>query len=163
MEELIIKAKKGDKESFSKLIHIYQNDLYKIARTRLNEEEDIYDAIQDTIISSYESVSKLHKISSFKSWLIKILINKCNDIYRRKKYYVELEENTIITNTDLSGNDINDLFKKLSADEKSIILLHFIEGFSFKEISKILHINENTVRSKLHRAKFKINNYNKEE
>ena len=59
MNELIKKAKKGDKSAFSEVILYYQNDLYKIARTRLSENADIEDAVQETIIRSEEHTSEL--------------------------------------------------------------------------------------------------------
>ena len=163
MDKLVMKAKKGDKDSFSQLIYIYQNDLYRLAKSRLNEEQDVYDVIQETIISAYESIQKLHKPSSFKSWLFKILINKCNDVYKNKTNDIELDENLKLVNNSSSSFELNEYLNILSNDEKTIIILHFIEGYSFKEISKILEINENTVRSKLHRAKAKIINFDKED
>lgn len=80
MEELIKKAQNGDKDAFTSIILDMNDELYKIARTRLNDENDIFDAIQETMISSYKSIKKLKDTKCFKSWLIKILINKCNDI-----------------------------------------------------------------------------------
>lgn len=84
-EELIKKAKKGDKIAFEEIMDYYQNTLYKVARTRLNSIEDIEDAIQETIISAYKSIHKLYNISKIKSWLITILINQCNSIYKQKQ------------------------------------------------------------------------------
>ena len=82
MEELIEKAKKGDRDAFTKLIMDVENDLYKIAKTRITNEADIEDAIQETMIESYKSIKKLREPKKFKRWLITILINKCNRIYR---------------------------------------------------------------------------------
>ena len=84
MEKLILKAKNGDRNAFTTLILNIEDELYKIARTRLNNEDDILDVIQDTIISAYKSIKKLNDPNKFKKWVIKILINKCNRIYRRK-------------------------------------------------------------------------------
>ena len=61
MEELVAEAKKGDKDAFTQLILNIEDDLYKIARTRLNDQEDILDVIQETIISAYKSINKLKK------------------------------------------------------------------------------------------------------
>ena len=78
MEKKKKKAQKGDEESFTKLILYIKNDLYKIAKTRITEEEDIQDAVQETMIETYNSIRKLKDIKKFKLWTIKILINKCN-------------------------------------------------------------------------------------
>ena len=93
MDELIEKAKKGDKESFTKLILEIKDDLYKIARSRIYIETDIDDAVQETMIEAFKSMKKLKDNSKFKKWIIKILINKCNRIYRRKyKKDVSIDE-----------------------------------------------------------------------
>ena len=78
MEEisgLVNLAKKNNKEAFSKLIEIIKKDLYLIAKTKLNNEDDIADVIQDTIISCYKNIKSLRDNKSFKAWAIKILIN----------------------------------------------------------------------------------------
>ena len=85
MEELIQKAKNGDKEAFTTIMLSLEKDLYKIAKTRLKNDDDIYDAIQETIIEAFKSIKKLKNTEAFKTWIIRILINKTNDIFRRKK------------------------------------------------------------------------------
>ena len=80
MNELIEKAKQGCIESFEKLILYYQQDLYRIAKIRLNTNDDISDAIQNTIINIYKNLKKLKNNTYFKTWIIKILINECNKI-----------------------------------------------------------------------------------
>ena len=84
-EELIIKAKSGEVRAFTDLIHSIENDLYRIAKTRLDNDDDICDAIQETMINAYKHLKKLKDNSHFKSWIIKILINECNKIYKTKK------------------------------------------------------------------------------
>ena len=75
MEELVEKNKKGDNQAFSELIISMENELYKIARTRLRNEEDIKEAVQETIIKTYSSLKKLRNSKFFKTWIIRILIN----------------------------------------------------------------------------------------
>lgn len=84
MEELIKRAKDGDKEAFTTLMLSLEKELYKIAKARLKNDDDIYDAIQETIIEAFKSIKKLKKIEAFKIWIIRILINKTNDIFRRR-------------------------------------------------------------------------------
>ena len=84
LDELILMAQTGDEEAFANMILYIKDDLYKIAKTRLANETDIEDAIQETMIETYKSIKKLNDPNKFKKWVIKILINKCNRIYRRK-------------------------------------------------------------------------------
>lgn len=83
MEELVEKAKKNDENAFNELIYLTQNEMYLIAKSRLKNEDDIADAIQETIIACYKNLRKLRNSSFFKTWLVKILINECNKIYKR--------------------------------------------------------------------------------
>lgn len=164
MEDLIKKAQKGDEESFTKLILYIRNDLYKIAKTRITEDADIQDAIQETMIETYKSIKKLKDLQKFKAWTIKILINKCNRIYKkryRKDIFLadyDLDKCMTFSSYNNVDNDLNfySLINDLDYDEKLIIVLYYMEKYTLKEISKILKMKENTVKSKLYRARIKI-------
>lgn len=164
MNELIIRAKKGDKEAFTQLILCVEDEIYKIAKTKLQNDEDVFDAIQETMISAYKSIHKLREVNYFKTWFIKILINKCNDIYRKKKIVtIDINEKEI-ANTDINpiveNLDFYMIMNVLNYDERIAITLYYLERFTTKEISILLNTNENTIKSRLSRARNKIkNNY----
>ena len=166
IENLIREAQNGNKIAFNKLITFYEQDLYKIARTRLNLD-DACDAVQETIIKIYKSLNKLSKLSSFKSWMIKILINECNDIYKKNVSqsalsYEMFENETNFIEDKVDNYNFDSLIKVLEYEERIIVILYYLEGYKTREISKILNINHNTVRSRLLRAKIKIKEYIKE-
>ena len=160
MEKLVKAAMNGDKEAFVQIIESLKIDLYKIAKVRLKDEEDILDAIQDTIVSSYKSIKKLTNPEKFKKWVIKILINKCNDIYLQRKEmsipFDEVSENLIQSENDYNNLEMEDILKYLTEEEKMIITLYYLEDYKSKEISWILDMNENTVKTKISRAKSKL-------
>lgn len=160
MEKLVKAAMNGDKEAFAQIIESLKIDLYKIAKVRLKDEEDILDAIQDTIVSSYKSIKKLTNPEKFKKWVIKILINKCNDIYLQRKEmsipFDEVSENLIQSENDYNNLEMEDILKYLTEEEKMIITLYYLEDYKSKEISWILDMNENTVKTKISRAKSKL-------
>ena len=166
MEELIKRAQKGDKEAFTEIILSIRNELYKIAKTRIINENDIDDIIQETMIEVYKSIKQLRDLKKLKMWVIKILINKCNKFYKRKsKKDISLEEtniNNIIArnNNEDVENDMNfySLIKNLKYDERIVILLYYMEGYSVEEISEIIKMNKNTVKTNLYRARQKIKN-----
>lgn len=168
INDLVRMAKKGDKNAFEELIVYYKNDLYNIARTRLFQIDDIEDAVQETIISAYQGLDKLRNNSKFKSWLITILINKCNHIYKQKNLSeVSFEaisgENYMSQDQELESNiDFDYLMRSLNVDERTVIYLHYSESYTSKEISKILNINDSTIRNIISRAKNKIKNSLKE-
>ena len=83
-EILIRKAKKGDKDAFCRLIDENVQSMYKVAVAYLKNDEDVADAIQDTILSCYENLKSLKQNRYFKTWMIRILINKCKDMIQKK-------------------------------------------------------------------------------
>lgn len=89
MKYLVKKAQRGDKEAFVELMELYKQDLYKVAKSYLRCDEDAADAIQDAILSCYEHLKDLREIRCFKTWMIRILINKCKDILDKKESLLE--------------------------------------------------------------------------
>lgn len=165
MQELVEKAKKGDKEAFTELIMSLEKDLYKIAKTRLQNDDDISDVFQETVINAFKSIKKLKNTEYFKTWLIKILINKCNSLYKERKKRketlledLEVENNLLDSNIEAINDELsfNAIMKDLNYDERISLILYYSEGYTNKEISKILKINENTIKARISRAKMKI-------
>ncbi len=99
MEELITKAKSGNEIAFTELILQMKDEFYKIAKIRLKNDDDVFDAIQETMLLAYKSLKKLKYNQYFKTWIIKILINECNKIYKnnKKEYLYEILDNEIIS------------------------------------------------------------------
>ena len=166
MDELISKAKNGDKASFSELMLQIKDELYKIAKVRLKNDEDVFDAIQETMLVAYKSLKKLKHNQYFKTWTIKILINECNKVYNFKSNKVLCSYEEMLNNKNVYTNDNTEeklnfefICNKLNKEDGTIILLYYMENYTDKEIGTILNINENTVRTKRTRAKEKIKKY----
>lgn len=152
------------------LIYEIRHELYKIARCRLSCEDDIEDAVQETMIETFRSIKKLKKLESYKKWIIKILINKCNHIYKKNKdrniSFENVEGKTIYQNKyeQLEELDFYSILKGLKYEERMILTLFYLEDYTIEEISKVMKLNENTVKTKLKRGKDKIRiNYGKGE
>ena len=82
MELLVKKAKRGDAEAFIELIEKNKLSMYRVARGFLKEEEDVADAMSETVLTCYEKVGSLRQDAYFKTWMIRILINHCKEIGR---------------------------------------------------------------------------------
>ena len=166
MKDLIKKIQQGDEISFKQLTQTIENDLYRIAKTRLNNDDDIKDAIQNTMIITYQNSKKIRDVKYFRTWMIHVLINECNKIYNTIKKNNELFNKIAIdTNFNPYDNSIQDtqskinfksLIDKLNYDEKIVITLYYNSQFSCSEIAKILDISVNTVKSRLRRSKEKL-------
>ena len=165
MEELVERAKNGDKEAFTTLILSLEKELYKIAKIRLINDEDIFDAIQETIIKAFKSINKLKQAKYFNTWIIRILINKTNDIYNERKNakvisFEDIKQEQANYEHDSENVDrkldFNFICNKLNYEDRLIIILFYMEGYSDQEISKMIGLKENTVKTKRARAKQKI-------
>ena len=166
MDELIKNALNGDKDSYTTLIISIQSDMYRVACARLNDIDDINDAIQETILKSYDKLNTLKEVKYFKTWIIRILINECNLIYRNKKRQLGLFNKIVkadnvsnfTTNFQNIDNniDFDILISKLNYNERIILTLYFKNKYSLTDISYILGINVNTIKTKLSRAKGKL-------
>lgn len=166
MELMIKRAQKGDKEAFIKLMEKYTQDMYKVAKFRLNSEEDIGDAIQETILSAYKNICMLKNTNYFKTWLIRILINKCNDIIANNKNIVYVEEYYESSIKDEISQDkfenniaFKEVLEKLSEAYRTVIVLYYVNGFNTREISEILNEKEGTIKSRLSRAREKLREF----
>lgn len=169
MENLIIEAKNGNEDAFTKLFLMLKEELYRIAKVRLNNDYDINDAIQETMINAYKNLRKLKDNKKFKQWIFKISINECNKIYKEKYKRQELvnkmtlnsfssttTEDFHISNSNL---DLQALLETLEYKERIIITLFYGSNYNCNEIANILHMNKNTVKSKLSRAREKIKRF----
>ena len=165
MEELIEKAKKGDEEAFTELIISLETDLYRIAKMRLSCEDDINEAVQETIIQAFKSIKKVRHPEYFKTWIIRVLINNCNRVYKTLNRSEEIEKIKEEKNAyqldeeqSISKLDFNILIKTLNYKERISLTLYYSENLTTKEISKILKEPESTVRNRISRAKIKLKN-----
>lgn len=161
MEELVEKAK-SDNEAFTELILSVENDLYSIAKMRVKNEDRINDVLQDTMLSAYINLPKLKENKYFKTWIIKILINKCNKSFRSRKT-ISLDDKDVQKDIGTAHEidkepSFEEIIDFLNKDEKTILTLYYYLGYSTKEISSILQKREGTITSKISRAKQKIKN-----
>ena len=152
---LVKQAQRGDPDAFIELIEKYKKDLYKTAKAYLKREEDVADAMQDTILSAWEHIGDLRKAAYFKTWLTRILINHCNDILSERKRCMLTEGIAAEADTraEQSDTDFYEMISCLPEKYRSIFLLYYGQGFKAREIAEILDINENTVKSRLKRGR----------
>lgn len=156
MNTLVKQAKRGDPEAFIALMEECRMTLRRVASGYLRDEEDVADAIQDTILAAYEHIGTLKREEYFKTWLVRILINRCTKTYRANKHKSALENNTYETaDGDMGRSEaaFRELLSILPEDSRTIFQLYYGEQFTTREIARILGMRENTVKSRLHRGK----------
>lgn len=158
MEQLVKKAKNRNKEAFEDLMQIQAQSMYKVAKAILKNDEDVLDAMQETALTCWEKIGTLKQERYFKTWLIRILINHCNEICRQRSHTVlnevmpekgRLEESFLNVEWD-------DFLSGLDRKHRTVVILYYVQGFKTREIAEILKVNESTVRSRLAAARQKM-------
>lgn len=155
MTQLVKRAIAGDAEAFLELMDANTLAMYKVARGIVNNDEDAADAIQDTILTCFEKIHTLKKPEYFKTWMIRILINECNKILRHYKNMDLDEPMQDIPNEDMSlaEFEFKEMLGLLEEKYRTVLMLYYVEGFKIAEIADVLNLNENTVKTRLNRAR----------
>lgn len=171
-KELIRKAIMGDEASFEALIFSCKGKAYSIAFRYLRDKEDAMDVLQESFIKIYRHLSKFNFESSFDTWVYRIVINTCNDLLKKAKsrppsesiymnhesnYHVEIADKGLLPEEKLIKKEesayILECLDKLQQEQREILILRDIQGFSYEEISGLLKINLGTVKSRISRAR----------
>ncbi len=158
MEELIARARARDPEAFCDLMRRYKLPMYKVAKGILYSDEDVADAMQDAVLACWEEIDGLRNPSGFRAWLMKILVNKCRDIMRKKELLFLSDEMPEIEtkDTELENLEWAEVLRGLDEKYRMVLILYYIEGFRASEISEILGIPASTVRTQLERGRKKL-------
>jgi RNA polymerase sigma-70 factor (ECF subfamily) len=93
-KKLVEKAIKGNEDAFLELIHSYQEPMYRTAISYLKNEGDALEAVQEVTYRAYRNIKTVKESAYFKTWLIRIMMNYCQDVIKKSKREV-LEENII--------------------------------------------------------------------
>lgn len=119
--------------------------LSKVAYGLLNEKSDVEDAVSETTLTILQKFDQLKDQAYFKTWATRICINECYAILRKNKKYVELDETSLI---DSNNNYLNlyDALDSLPTQLKTIVVLKYISGYTFKEISEIVDSSTTSVQ-----------------
>ena len=165
IDNLVSSAKNGSAEAFGELYEIYSKDMFRFAYYYLGSYSLAEDCVSECVCLAFQKMGSLRKASAFKSWLFKILHNCCNNALREKimsEGNVEYssvsdfyhEEDTVSEKLSLK-----EALAQLSDEEREIVILHYAQGYTSKEIAEILDMNDSTVRSKIMRSGEKMRRF----
>ncbi|MBQ2977788.1 MAG: sigma-70 family RNA polymerase sigma factor [Clostridia bacterium] len=139
-----------DEQEFLLQIEALTPRLYRICRTILRSEADCQDAAQNAVFLAWRHLPSLKNDALFSRWLIRIAINECRKIHRKRPQTLPLEDHAP------APEDHKQFFEMLHGlDEKFRIpvMLHYGEGYRISDIASILHLPEGTVKRRLHTAR----------
>lgn len=164
----------GKKERFEKEALIHLDALFRTALRMTKNDGDANDLVQETFLKAYRFWDKFEEGTNCRAWLFRIMTNIFINNYRSKAWKpqtVDLEEvdddfifGTLSANDDQKDpetsflnkvfeEDVKAAIEELPEDFRLVIMLSFIEGFSYQEIADIVDLNIGTVKSRLHRGR----------
>lgn len=137
----------------------YSDTLYKVCIVILCNEQDAQDAIQDTFCRYLEKKPQFRDEEHEKAWLIRVATNICRDMirFRLRHPMVDIDEVENILVAPEQKETLKELFA-LPVKQKTVIYLHYVEGYHIKEIADILGITEGAVKTRLLRGREQMRN-----
>lgn len=145
-----------DKNEFEFTVNKYADDLFKIAFRYVCNKNDAEDIVQDTFLKYLKHYKELQSEEHRKYWLMRVTINKSRDMLKSfwHKNTTELEDRYV--SKEAGDNTVIYYVNRLNADDKIVIQLYYLDGYSIKEIAQILKKNESTIGNRLARARNKL-------
>jgi RNA polymerase sigma-70 factor, ECF subfamily len=176
-EGLVERSKRGDRDAFAELARRHEGRVFGVVYQYVKNEDDAEDITREVLIKAFRSITRFRGTARFSSWLCRIAINKSIDfIRRRKNVRIEQLDDPVQTDSgELSrdfpdtaltpdeevenrelGARIGEAIEQLSPKLKTVILLREIEGLSIKEIAETLRCSSGTVKSRIFRARERL-------
>ncbi|MGD2295238.1 MAG: RNA polymerase sigma factor [Candidatus Aminicenantes bacterium] len=158
---LVEQIKKGDREAFLMVTHLYQKKVFTLAYAFLRNTEDAMDIVQETFLRLYQKAEMFQRGKSFQNWLLQIAKNLCIDSYRKQhskegnrkegKDISELNIRDPKASDTHQSSDMNrilsDCVDKLSERQRTVFLMKQYNQMEYREIAEILNIATGTVKS----------------
>jgi len=170
--QVIALVRAGEADAFAEIIGHYQAPIIRYLYRLMGDYEMAKDLAQDTFIQAYKGILKTDAELSFKAWLYRIATNNALQHRRRKKLlsfipFTSKEQDIpdSVNQSDCLGETlaINEALLKIPEEQRTCLVLHFVEGFKYREIAGALGCSEEAVRKRVARGrKLFIGLYNRE-
>lgn len=171
------KLQSGNKDEFARLVERYSDPIYRLAIKMLGNTQDAEDVLQETFLKAFRSIQNFKGFSSAGTWLYRIAVNEALMLIRKRKP----EQKQVVLDADESDDDqipvqiadwepvpedqlmsaenlthLNALVQSLSPALRVVFLLRDVQEMSVKETAEVLGISEESVKTRLSRARFKL-------
>lgn len=169
--EIITRVLNGESQLYAELVSRYQNFVFTITLRYASQREDAEEIAQDVFVKAYRSLSDFRGASKFSTWLYTIVTTSCLTFLRKKKLETHSLDNERVfefaenQDSGMNANQVeakskvamvNNAIRLLSADDAKVITLFYKGEQSLDEIAKIMNLEANTVKVKLHRARQRL-------
>ena len=174
--ELVREAQRGAESAFEELVRRHQQRVFGLVSGILRRREDVEDVAQQVFMKAYVSLKRFDQRAAFSTWLYKITVNECWDYLRKKKvrplvYEADLSEEQVskLDAAAAAGRPVENqsdraevrellesMLSRLPEQDRELLVLKEMEGFSVQELAEILDLNVNTVKVRLFRARCRL-------
>ena len=172
--QLIRKVLSGDDAAFGILVGKYQKSIHALACRKIRDFHYAEEIMQDTFLRAYKKLSTLKNPNQFSGWLHVIANRLCIDWMRSQKSVMQSLEDTPVEEIEKSSYThhvsaqretertgyyhelVKNLLEKLPENERTVVTLYYLDEMSTKEISKFMGVSVNTITSRLHRARKRL-------
>jgi RNA polymerase sigma-70 factor (ECF subfamily) len=175
-QDLVRRAQAGEEAAFEELIRHHQQRVFGLVHGILRRRDDVEDVVQQVFLKVFISLKRFDQRSAFSTWLYKISVNECWDYLRKRKvrpltYEADLSEDQVsrldgVASAENPPEDpgqlaeARDLLKrmldKLPEEDRQLLMLKEVEGFSVQELAEMLNLNVNTVKVRLFRSRARL-------
>ena len=138
---------------FSEQVLKIESMLYRVAYGLLLNRTDCADAVQEALLRAWEKRRTLKDESLFRTWLVRILINECYTLLRRRKRAIPLDEIPEPAAPPDANRELHDAIARLDKTFRLPVVLHYMEGYSVSEVASMLHLPVGTIKTRLFKAR----------
>lgn len=150
---------------FNALARKNMNMIFRLAYSNLRSQTDADDVTQNVLLALYRSDKEFESEAHAKNWLAKVTINECRKIWRMpwsRHENIDDYENSLEFEDD-ANRELFEAVMKLDKAKRTVVVLHYIEGYALKEIAQMLSLPIGTVGTRLSRARAELKDYLSEE
>lgn len=140
-------------QQFSERILGMEPTLYRVAYGLLLNRSDCADAVQEALMRGWEKRNTLREEAFFQTWMIRILINECYSMLRRRRSVLPLDRVPEPSAPPDADPDLHDAIARLDSKLRLPVVLYYMEGYSVGETASLLKIPSGTVKARLHKAR----------
>ena len=138
---------------FARQVEQLQGTLYRIAATVLPQLCDREDAVQSAILNAWRRLPTLREDERFQPWLIRIMLNECYALLRRRKRETPTDTLPDMPAPETGDPDLYRFFVRLPEKLRMTMVLYYVEGYDVREVAQILRLPQGTIKSRLARGR----------
>lgn len=155
VQAYVLRLQQGDTSALEPLIEATQARAWQLAYSILQNRQEVEDALQDCYLSVFQNIAQLRQPEAFWGWFKRIVVHRCWRLSRRPALELmeEFEAEDLPEVLPEERLDLKEAFQKLSLTDRTVLGLREILDMPYEQISQLLEVPLNTVRTRLHHAR----------